>query len=147
MRSLVLYFGRMDKFQQSVGKRIRGARIQAGLKQQDIADAVNMTRSNYQKIESGHIGVGNQTLVKLAELFGVKIDQILIDNYTALSATHANDDYRNYRSPEMIENEFLLKDKVQLLEKMIEDKNEIISMKEEIIEVLREKLKKHETKK
>ncbi len=146
MRFIVLYFGCMDKVQQAIGKRIRGARNQAGLKQQEVADAVNMTRSNYQKIESGYIGVNNPTLIKLAELFNVKTDQLLIDNYVAFSSSHAHDDGRSYRSAEVVENELLLKEKVQLLEQSIED-NEIISLKEEIIEVLREKLKKLETKK
>lgn len=131
----------MDRFQQAIGKRIRGARIRIGLKQQEAADAINMSRSNYQKIESGHIGVSAIVLMKLARLFKTPFEEFTApDNYEPADkhgqASEKNDNQYGSNSATNVSDQNL-HDKIALLEKLLADKDEIIAL-------LKDRLKKVE---
>ncbi|MDR3846074.1 MAG: helix-turn-helix transcriptional regulator [Eggerthellaceae bacterium] len=60
-----------------LGKRIREARMAAGLTQQKSADALNMTVRAYQKYEGGDVEPPLQSLVALAIEFNVTTDYLL----------------------------------------------------------------------
>lgn len=63
-------------------ENIKKLRKEKGLTQQDIADVVNMHRSNYSKVEKGERELSVNALVKLAELFGVTLDELVSSDST-----------------------------------------------------------------
>ena len=61
----------------SVGKNIKKIREQRGLMQKEVASVADMQASNYSKIESGHRDVSVEALDKIAQFFGMKVDEII----------------------------------------------------------------------
>jgi transcriptional regulator with XRE-family HTH domain len=61
----------------SVGKNIKKIREQKGLMQKEVASIADMQASNYSKIESGQRDVSVEALDKIAQFFGMKIDEII----------------------------------------------------------------------
>jgi transcriptional regulator with XRE-family HTH domain len=61
----------------SVGKNIKKIREQRGLMQKEVASVADMQASNYSKIESGQRDVSVEALDKIAQFFGMKIDEII----------------------------------------------------------------------
>ena len=57
--------------------RLRAVRINRGLIQQQVADALNVTLRNYQKYEKGDYRPTFEGLVEIAELFNIPIDYLL----------------------------------------------------------------------
>lgn len=58
----------------SIGARIRRLREAAGLRQQDLADAIGLTRTSITNIEKGIQPVSVENLRIIAEKFGVSLD-------------------------------------------------------------------------
>lgn len=61
----------------SVGKNIKKIREQRGLMQKEVAYVADMQASNYSKIESGQRDVSVEALDKIAQFFGMKVDEII----------------------------------------------------------------------
>lgn len=61
----------------SVGKNIKKIREQKGITQQQLADLVNMHRSNYSKVESGQRELSIAALSKVAKHFGMTLDELV----------------------------------------------------------------------
>lgn len=61
----------------SVGKNIKKIREQKGLMQKEVASIADMQASNYSKIESGQRDVSVEALDKIAQFFGMKVDEII----------------------------------------------------------------------
>jgi transcriptional regulator with XRE-family HTH domain len=61
----------------SIGKNIKKIREQKGLMQKEVAYAAEMQASNYSKIESGQRDISVEALDKIAQLFGMTIDEII----------------------------------------------------------------------
>ena len=61
----------------SVGKNIKKIREQRGLMQKEVASVADMQASNYSKIESGQRDVSVEALDKIAQFFGMKVDEII----------------------------------------------------------------------
>ena len=61
----------------SVGKNIKKIREQKGLMQKEVASVADMQASNYSKIESGQRDVSVEALDKIAQFFGMKVDEII----------------------------------------------------------------------
>ena len=61
----------------SIGENIKRLRKQRGIKQQEIAALINMHRSNYSKIESGQREISVTALDKIADFFGLSVDEII----------------------------------------------------------------------
>jgi transcriptional regulator with XRE-family HTH domain len=61
----------------SVGKNIKKIREQKGLMQKEVAFVADMQASNYSKIESGQRDISVEALDKIAQFFGVKVDEII----------------------------------------------------------------------
>lgn len=57
---------------------LRNLRIACGFTQQTIAQALGVVRSTYTYYETGKTAPDPETLVKLARIFGVSIDQLLL---------------------------------------------------------------------
>jgi transcriptional regulator with XRE-family HTH domain len=60
-----------------VGKNIKKIREQKGLMQKEVAFVADMQASNYSKIESGQRDVSVEALDKIAQFFGMKVDEII----------------------------------------------------------------------
>ena len=61
----------------SIGKNIKTIREQKGLMQKEVAFVADMQASNYSKIESGQRDVSVEALDKIAQFFGMKVDEII----------------------------------------------------------------------
>lgn len=61
----------------SVGKNIKKIREQKGLMQKEVASVADMQASNYSKIESGKRDVSVEALDKIAQFFGMTVDEII----------------------------------------------------------------------
>lgn len=65
-----------NNFNTKLGLRIRELRISKGIKQGELADLLNMERSNLTRIEGGKQRPNDDNLIKLSEIFGVEIKDI-----------------------------------------------------------------------
>lgn len=61
----------------NTGQNIKRIREEKGMTQQQVAELINMHRSNYSKIESGQREISVDALNKVARYFGMTIDQIV----------------------------------------------------------------------
>ena len=59
------------------GERLRALRKQARLTQEDVAKALRIHRTTYNRYEAGMVSPDQQGLVQLAEMFGVTVDYLL----------------------------------------------------------------------
>jgi transcriptional regulator with XRE-family HTH domain len=61
----------------NIGKIIKKIREEKGLTQQQLAELINMHRSNYSKVESGERDLSIEAINKVAKYFGMSIDQLV----------------------------------------------------------------------
>lgn len=59
------------------GQRLRSARLNCNLTQQQVADFLEVTLNAYQKYEQSMRSPSFDTLIKVADLFNVPIDWLL----------------------------------------------------------------------
>ncbi len=59
-----------------LGQRIRELRIAKGIKQGQIADMLDMERSNFTRIESGKQAPTDKNLAKIAQILNVSIKDL-----------------------------------------------------------------------
>ena len=57
-------------------EKVRAIRIQKGLTQEQVSQALRTTKGNYNRIEKGKVGVSSTKLKQLAELFSMTVDDI-----------------------------------------------------------------------
>lgn len=57
--------------------RLKNAREDRDISQTEMADKLNMTQSNYSKIESGIQEPNLDQLIRIAEIFNLTIDELL----------------------------------------------------------------------
>jgi transcriptional regulator with XRE-family HTH domain len=79
---VVLYaiFKRMSSMtekKKDVGERIKKAREARGLKQKELADILDMNRSNISRMESGYVMPKIDTLLKIKDTLHISIDWLL----------------------------------------------------------------------
>ncbi len=63
-------------FNKKLGLRIRELRISKNLKQGEMADILNMERSNFTKIESGKQRPNDENLYKISKILDVEIKDL-----------------------------------------------------------------------
>jgi len=61
----------------NIGANIKKLREKKGVKQQEIAELINMHRSNYSKIENGQREIAVIALNKIANFFGITVDELI----------------------------------------------------------------------
>ncbi len=61
----------------NIGKRLKELRINGGFTQQDIANELQIDRSNYSKYELGNLEISIDMLITLAKIYGVTADYII----------------------------------------------------------------------
>ncbi|MDE7061659.1 MAG: helix-turn-helix domain-containing protein [Lachnospiraceae bacterium] len=70
----------MEPDYKAIGQRIRIARIRLGKTQEFIADAIDVTPAHMSNIETGKTKVSLPTLISIANVLCVSIDDLLCDN-------------------------------------------------------------------
>ena len=70
-----------ENFNKKLGLRIREIRLSKKIKQSELADKLNMERSNFTRIESGKQCPNNDNLEKIAEILGVEIKDLFDFNH------------------------------------------------------------------
>ena len=65
-------------YQNKHGELLRRKRAEAGLTQQQVADALNLHRSAYVYYETGKTAITVPILIKLAEILHVNIEELLL---------------------------------------------------------------------
>lgn len=68
----------MAMIDKKIGKRIREARISSGFSQEDLGDAVNVTRSSVSLWEKGRSMPEETNLKTMAQVLGVTEDYLLL---------------------------------------------------------------------
>lgn len=64
----------------AIGKRIKIARIQKDMTQEKLAEAIELSPTHLSNIERGNGKVSLTTLVNIANILGVTVDNLLCDN-------------------------------------------------------------------
>lgn len=63
----------------AIGQRIKIARIRKKFTQDTVSEIINITPSHMSNIETGKSSVSLQTLIAIANVLGVSIDELLCD--------------------------------------------------------------------
>ena len=63
----------------SIGKRIKIARIRTNMTQESVADKIGVTPQHVSNIGTGNSSVSLTTLVAIANLLNVSVDELLCD--------------------------------------------------------------------
>ena len=63
-----------------LGKRIKAARLDAGMTQEQLAERVNLSSGHCAHVERGTTKVSLSALVSIANVLGTTPDMLLIDN-------------------------------------------------------------------
>lgn len=59
-----------------IGKKLRELRISEGLTQQALADKLNISRVNYTRYETNKVRPDYETLITIADLYGISLDEL-----------------------------------------------------------------------
>ncbi len=70
-----------ENLNKKLGLRIREIRLSKNIKQSELADKLNMERSNFTRIESGKQCPNNDNLEKIAEILNVEIKDLFDFNH------------------------------------------------------------------
>lgn len=76
----------VDKICNEIGGRLRTARVEKGMTQADVANAMNIAQSQYGKVETGKVIPSLKTLIKAAEVLGTNLNKLVYgsDNFTGV---------------------------------------------------------------
>lgn len=64
------------------GERIRQLRIDNGLTQEQVAEALNISRTFYSRVETGEKGCSIDLFVQVSNLFHVSLDYLILGKYS-----------------------------------------------------------------
>jgi transcriptional regulator with XRE-family HTH domain len=120
-----------------LASKIKKIREQKQLSQQEVADELCMTQANYHKLESGKIQIKMNVVKKLADFFELQIEDLVSEEIKTCRIKQHNHD--NEKVSGIMFN-FSDKDILDILKKQLEDKDEIIKLKNEKIKYLEERL-------
>jgi Predicted transcriptional regulators len=70
----------MDVDYKAIGKRIKIARIKKDITQDQVANITGLSNPHISNIENGSTKVSLPTLIKLANVLSVSVDELLCDN-------------------------------------------------------------------
>ena len=131
----------------SVKKNIAGIRIRKGLSQEAAAEKMGISRTAYRNIESGDTRLISDSIGKMAEVFGVSVEEILLgyepvredsdllkdmkmrygEKIRTIETGHADETGR-------------LNAQIKILQEFIEALQETVRTKDEVIAMLRKNL-------
>ncbi len=64
----------------AIGDRIKKYRLERGLTQENVSERADLTPAHYSHIERGHTKPSLPTLIHIANVLNVSIDDLLCDN-------------------------------------------------------------------
>ena len=64
----------------AIGNRIKSARIKADMKQEELADQVDISTAHMSNIETGKTHVSLTVIIHIANALAVSVDDLLCDN-------------------------------------------------------------------
>ena len=64
------------------GERIRQLRIDNGLTQEQVAEALNISRTFYSRVETGEKGCSIDLFVQVSNLFHISLDYLILGKYS-----------------------------------------------------------------
>lgn len=70
----------MELDYKKLGERVRTARENAGLKQEQLATAINMTSQHISHVETNNTKISLPTLVKIANALNTSLDKLVSDS-------------------------------------------------------------------
>jgi transcriptional regulator with XRE-family HTH domain len=120
----------------AVHEKIRLVRQLKGWSQEDVASKLEMSQNGYGSIERGETDVNLSRLEQIAELFGIKLSDLLELNENSvfnLAGTQHNNQHFGSNSSEHLQLKYEI-DKQQLI---IDQKDKEIIYLKEIIELLK----------
>lgn len=81
----------MELDYKAIGKRLKIARINADMTQEQLCDKADLSPSHMSNIETGTTKVSLSTLVKLTNVLGITVDDLLCDNLSASTVQFEKD--------------------------------------------------------
>ena len=120
-----------------VGEKIRKIRELKGIKQDTMAEALGITQTSYSKIERNETELSLTRLTQIAKELGVKEEDILSFDPTAVFNNSVVHSYSNFGT---FYNHGLAEEERKLFEKLIEAKNKEIEALYKQIQLLEDKV-------
>jgi transcriptional regulator with XRE-family HTH domain len=122
----------------SIHTRIRKLREAKGLKQQTMADLLDMSQAAYNKIENAQTSIKVDILVKIAEILQISLDELVKGEcYTNIQLNNKHANINN--QPTFMTDTTELK---ALYERLLEAEKRIAALKDEKIQDLEKELLK-----
>ena len=94
-----------------MAERLKELRLEKGLSQIEVAKWISVSRTSYTKYETGVYEPSIDTLVKLAEFYGVTVDYIIGHSNQRITPETCTEDeinvitmYRRYSNKEVVRN-------------------------------------------
>ncbi|HTE25075.1 helix-turn-helix domain-containing protein [Flavitalea sp.] len=78
---------------QSAGSKIKKMRINAGLSQSELADSTQLSLRTIQRIENSETGPRGDSLKRISEALGVKVEELLAGDQTSNQTTNLSTTY------------------------------------------------------
>lgn len=75
----------------AIGKRVKSARINAHLTQEELSEKINMSLSHISNIETGNTKLSLPAILEIANALSVSVDELLCDNNTQTVAVFQNE--------------------------------------------------------
>lgn len=81
----------MDIDYRAIGKRVKSARINAHLTQEELSEKINMSLSHISNIETGNTKLSLPAILEIANALSVSVDELLCDNNTQTVTVYQNE--------------------------------------------------------
>jgi transcriptional regulator with XRE-family HTH domain len=124
-----------------VHENIKFLRQFRNLSQQQMAKKLDMTLNGYAKIEQGKVDINLSRLKQIAEIFGVKLEQLVGLNdknvFNFIENCHHLTSFHNEQSLHNTNNQTTYKHELEKANLIIEQKDKEIAYLKEIIELLK----------
>lgn len=75
----------------AIGKRVKNARINAHITQEELSETINMSLSHISNIETGNTKLSLPTLITIADALSVTADDLLCDNNSQSVTVYQNE--------------------------------------------------------
>lgn len=126
----------MDNF--SIKNNIRRTRKEKGLTQEEMAHLLNMSLTAYRDLEKGATNMLNSNISRIAEITDSSVEEIVL-GYRPLSDDKILKEFEDYKA-EYDNREEALKTRIKDLEKIVASLEEIVVVKNEIINMLKKNI-------
>lgn len=126
----------MDNF--SIKNNIRRTRKEKGLTQEEMAHQLNMSLTAYRDLEKGATNMLNSNICRIAEITESSVEEIVL-GYRPLSDSKVLKEFEDYKA-EYGNREEALKTRIKDLEKIVASLEEIVVVKNEIINMLKKNI-------